>query len=239
MEIFWEAIARYNSATWWVQLVVIVAAVVLTLRLGKVPTPRMKLVMKLFLALVSLWIAVVYTLVFGHERSYASVSAIFWVMIAGTWVIDALINYTDFEPTHRSKALAAFLYILPLAYPVISIARGMEYPMVITPLMPCSVAAFMTAILLSFSKRANLFAVLFICHWSVIGLSKAVIFRVPEDFILAGAMIPAMYIFFHDYIENNVKGESKPTPLTLKILLLILCSIMSIFFLWKIFEYLP
>ena len=57
--------------------------------------------------------------------------------------------------------------------------------------MPCSVALYTIGLLLAFSKRVNLFVILFLCHWSLIGLSKVYFFGIPEDLLLAGALVPA------------------------------------------------
>ena len=60
MDIFWSTIAGYNSSTWFLQLIIVIAGVFLTGLLLKKPTPRVKLAMKLYLLFLYLWIAVVY-----------------------------------------------------------------------------------------------------------------------------------------------------------------------------------
>ena len=49
MDIFWSTIAGYNSSTWFLQLIIVIAGVFLTGLLLKKPTPRVKLAMKLYL----------------------------------------------------------------------------------------------------------------------------------------------------------------------------------------------
>ena len=46
MELFWQTIADYNTMTWPVQALIVLAAVVLTARLYLRPTHRVKTAMK-------------------------------------------------------------------------------------------------------------------------------------------------------------------------------------------------
>ena len=61
MEIFWRTIAYYNSATWILQIVVILIGIVLTALLIKKPRPWVKMGMKLyihgFLLYITIYIA--------------------------------------------------------------------------------------------------------------------------------------------------------------------------------------
>ena len=34
------------------------------------------------------------------------------------------------------------------------------------------------------------------CHWALIGLSKVYFFGIPEDYLLACSIVPALYLFF-------------------------------------------
>ena len=61
------------------------------------------------------------------------------------------------------------------------------------------VCVFTIGLLLFFSKNINMFIVLFLTHWSLIGLSKTYYFNIPEDFLLASASVPALYLFFKEY----------------------------------------
>ena len=76
MEIFWNTIARYNAATWPWQIAIVAAAAVLTVLLYLRPTQNVKRAMKLFLAGLNAWIAVVYYLVWCGQRSHSDVLAL-------------------------------------------------------------------------------------------------------------------------------------------------------------------
>ena len=48
---------------------------------------------------------------------------------------------------------------------------------------------------------------MFRCHWALIGLSKVYFFGIPEDYLLACSIVPALYIFFREYIRSNEVGK--------------------------------
>ncbi len=119
--------------------------------------------MKLYLIFLNVWIASVYYMIYCEPRSYNSALAGFWGIMAIFWIYDLKVNYTPFDRTHKHTALAVLLCMLPLAYPLFSIIRGMSFPMMTSPVMPCSVAVFTIGLLLAFSKRVNIFLVMFLC----------------------------------------------------------------------------
>ena len=68
-----------------------------------------------------------------------------------------------------------------------------------------------------------MFLVLFLCHWSLIGLSKTYFFQIPEDFLLASATIPGLYLFFREYFLNNLHADTKPKAKYINWLLITVC----------------
>lgn len=230
MEIFWNTIARYNAATWPWQIAIVAAAAVLTVLLYLRPTQNVKRAMKLFLAGLNAWIAVVYYLVWCGQRSHSDVLALFWGIMAVIWLYDLYADFTRFERTSRPNGFALLLYLMPLAYPLFSLARGLSFPMMTMPVMPCSVAVFTLGLLLAFSKRVNLFVVLFLCHWALIGFSKVYFFGIPEDLLLACALLPALYRFFSEYVDTHFHGQTKPDVRIMKGLLAVMCTALGIFF---------
>ena len=139
------------------------------------------------------------------------------------WIYDLIVDYTPFELNHKHKKLAVLLCFLPLAYPLFSVARGMDFPMMTSPVMPCSVAVFTIGLLLAFSQRVNLFLILFLCHWALIGFTKTYFFQIPEDFLLASATIPGLYLFFREYFLNNLHADTKPKAKYINWLLITVC----------------
>ena len=228
MEIFWKTIGLYNAATWEWQLGIILIGIILTVLLTRNPQPWVKNGMKIYLIAVYLWISVIYYYIYCAERSYNEVMALFWAIMAILWGWDALSGYTTFERTRKYDWLAYFLFARPFIYPLISMARGLTFPEITSPIMPCSVVVFTIGLLLFFSKNINMFIVLFLTHWSLIGLSKTYYFNIPEDFLLASASVPALYLFFKEYFANNLHTGSKPNAKYVNLLLILVCVAIGI-----------
>ena len=121
-----------------------------------------------------------------------------------------------FERTHKYDLLSYVLLAMPFIYPLVSLARGLSFPEMTSPVMPCSVVVFTIGLLLLFAQKVNMFLVLFLCHWSLIGLSKTY-------FLLASATIPGLYLFFREYFLNNLHADTKPKAKYINWLLISVC----------------
>ena len=142
MEIFWRTIAYYNSATWLLQIIVILIGIVLTALLISKPRPWVKMGMKIYMIGLYSWISIVYYFLYCEERSYNGVMAMFWGVMAIIWIWDAITGYTTFERTHKYDLLSYVLLAMPFIYPMVSLARGLSFPEMTSPVMPCSVVVF-------------------------------------------------------------------------------------------------
>ena len=78
--------------------------------------------------------------------------------------------------------------------------------------------------------RANIVLATFLCHWALIGFSKVYFFGIPEDFLLACSVVPALFLFFRRYIRNRACESTKPSPRVLNALLAVLCAVIGVFF---------
>ena len=230
MNIFWETIAQYNAGTWIYQLIITLVGLWLTYSLFHHPTPAKKKGMKLYLIFINAWVAVVYYHIYCDPRSYSNALALFWGIMCFFWIYDLIVDYTPFELNHKHKKLAVLLCFLPLAYPLFSVARGMDFPMMTSPVMPCSVAVFTIGLLLAFSQRVNLFLILFVCHWALIGFTKTYFFQIPEDFLLASSAVPGLYLFFKEYIAANLHTATHLKARLVNITLLVVCGAISLLF---------
>ena len=230
MNIFWETIAQYNAGTWIYQLIITLVGLWLTYSLFHHPTPAKKKGMKLYLIFINAWVAVVYYHIYCDPRSYSNALALFWGIMCVFWIYDLIVDYTPFELNHKHKKLAVLLCFLPFAYPLFSVARGMDFPMMTSPVMPCSVAVFTIGLLLAFSQRVNLFLILFLCHWALIGFTKTYFFQIPEDFLLASSAVPGLYLFFKEYIAANLHTATHLKARLVNITLLVVCGAISLLF---------
>lgn len=223
MNIFWETIALYNSATWIYQIIIMVFGLILTLMLLYYPRRWVKIGMKIYLIAIYLWISIIYYHIYCAPRSYNNVMSVFWGILAAAWIWDLITGYTRFERNSKYNKLSCLLLVMPFLYPLFSCLRGLSFPEITSPVMPCSVVVFTIGLLLLFSRRVNLFIILLLCHWSMIGLSKTYFFKIPEDFLLACAAVPALYLFFKEYYLCDLKEDTKPKSKYINWLLIALC----------------
>lgn len=224
METFWRTIGLYNSATWIGQLLIMAVGILQTIWLIKKPGRWSIICMKIFLIAIYIWIAIVYFHIYCAERGYNNIMTIFWILLAISWIWDLFNGYTTFKRNYKYTKTACLLLFMPFMYPVVSLLRGMTFPYITSPVMPCSVVVFTIGLLLMFSRKINLFIVLLLCHWSVIGLSKTIFYNIPEDYLLVSASIPAIYIFFRDYyLTNNDHTITKPQTKYIKWLFAAIC----------------
>ena len=226
MEALWNSMAAYNAATWPWQLAFMAVAAVLTLILLFRPCTWAKIAMKVYMVAVSLWIAFVYYMKFGSGREYSSVLTIFWCMMAAAWAYDLVTHFSTFQKNGRYLPWGIVMLLLPLAYPLVSVSRGLEFPGITTPMIPSAVAMYMLGMLMTFSGRINFFALIFIFQWSVIALSKIVLFDIPEDILLAAACLPSMFIFFKEAVDAD-KMEHKPSVKAVSALILLVAVLIG------------
>ena len=224
-EIFWDSIACYNEATWLWQIVITVTGALLALVLWFRPATWVKITTKVFMVFISLWIAFVYYMGYASGRDYSNVMTIFWCMIAASWIYDLATHFSSFQKSGKYSIWGIVMLLLTLAYPLVSLMRGLEFPHITTPVIPSAVALYMLGMLMTFNRKINFFAFLLILHWSVIAMSKISIFNIPEDSILAAACIPSLVIFF----RNVIKGSDvlKPSSRTVSLLVLAVAMVLA------------
>lgn len=221
MENFWGTIIYYNTSTWVVQYLIAAVAFVLTsLLLRKSVKPWVKMAMKIFMMLLYMWIAIFYYLASYDYSNHYDVMAVFWGIMAATWLWDAITGYSTFRRTHKYDAVAYLLLAMPIVYPLISLARGLVFPEITSVVMPSSVVVFTLGILLLFACKVNLLLILFLCHWSLIGLTKTFVYEIPEDFLLALSALPALYILFRENFLPDLTVETKPSAKHINYLLI-------------------
>ena len=228
METFWNTIAQYNEGTWMAQGLITLAGIVLTVLLYSHPALWVKRTMKAYMVFINGWIAAVYYMTYGGTRSYHYILAIFWGILALIWLWDLITGYTPFERNRKYGYLVAVLYAMPFLYPLLSWVRGMEFPMMTTPVMPCSVAVFTIGLLLGFSRKVNLLIILFLCHWALISFSKIYVYQIPEDVLLAASTVPAIYLFFKNYFDQNLHKATKPSARFMNGFLVTICVLIGV-----------
>ena len=120
------------------------------------------------------------------------------------------------------------MLLLPLVYPLLSVARGLTFPEITTPMLPSGVALYMLGVLMAFNRKINFFAFIFVVHWALIAISKIVLFSIPEDILLAAACLPAMAIFFRQAAEKADPEGHKPSRLMMNILIFMVVLLIAV-----------
>ena len=113
METFWNTIAQYNESTWWAQILITAAGILLTALLYRRPTVWTKRSMKIYMVFLNGWIALVYYAMYCDTRNYHYVLSAFWGTVALIWLWDLFTGYTPFERNPKYPMLAGVLYAMP------------------------------------------------------------------------------------------------------------------------------
>lgn len=224
---FWSCVSAYNTDTWILQIAWVVLGIFLTGTLYFRPVPAIRGAMKVYMAGLNFWVAVIYYHLYGMGGVYDDMQTLFWIIMGGIWLYDLRVGHASLDLTGRHSRFALPLLAMPLVYPLLSLALGRSLPAIVSPLMPCSVAFFTIGVMRAFSKRVNIVLAMFLCHWALLGFSKVPVLGLPEDYLLAACAVPAIYLFARDYIRKHAGRDSKPSPRVLAILLLLLCAVIS------------
>lgn len=235
MSTFWNTIAEYNAATWPVQLLLIILAIVVPVLLVVFPSRSSTIVAKIYIMVLHAWISVAYYAIYCEARSYSNVLGIYWGILSLAWIKDLLQNDTRFALRNKNRLFGVFVILLPLVYPFASIMRGLSFPHITTPVMPCTVAIYTIGLLLLFASRVNIFIVLLLLNWAMIGVTKTWYFGIPEDIILVLTSIPALYIFFREYFALDQQIGTKPGAGYIKALLLLVSLGVCVALCWVLF----
>ena len=90
METFWNTIAQYNESTWWAQILITAAGILLTALLYRRPTVWTKRSMKIYMVFLNGWIALVYYAMYCDTRNYHYVLSL---RILGNRRIDLAVGF--------------------------------------------------------------------------------------------------------------------------------------------------
>ena len=190
---FFEVFRRYNEADWPAQLLLLVgglAALALTFRSGG-PSAR---AVGAILALLWLWMGVVYHIVFFAAINPAAIifGSLFvaqGLLFAWFGVWSARLKFSP--PRDASGVTGALLIAYALVvYPVIGLIIGHRYPAAPTFGLPCPTTIFTFGLLLWIREPVPRSLVIIPALWAVIGSTAALRLGVPQDYglFVAGAV---------------------------------------------------
>lgn len=193
-EQFFQVFARYNTAVWPAQIILVMLAV-LSLFLAFRSEPWAGKAIVSILAALWAWMAVAYHWAFFSEINPAArVFGAFFLLEAAVllWVglgNDAL----RFEPRRDLVGVtgAVLVTYALVIYPLIGIALGHRYPAQPTFGLPCPTTIFTMGLLVWAKPRVPWAPLVIPLVWSVIGMTAVFYFGVFEDAMLPVATFSA------------------------------------------------
>ena len=189
-EQFLRVFADYNRAVWPAQLLLYSAAVIVIFIAAK-KRPHSETVIAAILALLWLWMGVIYHLLFFSAINKAAYA------FGALFVVEALLFFAlavrKAAPTFRLRAnvygacaAALFTYAL-IVYPALRHLSGHVYPAAPTFGLPCPTVIFTFGVLLCAEREVPTRLLLIPLAWSVIGTTAAASLGMTEDYGLTAA----------------------------------------------------
>ncbi len=233
-EIFWRTLGAYNTDTWVYQIFMVAVGAALTLSLFAKQTNLRYALMKLYMAFVCAWIAIVYYMLYCPSRGYGEILAVFWGFMSVLWACKIFSKNPEIKVSLNIVSLV--LLLGPLIYPIVSKFLGRSFPEITAPIMPCSVAVFSVGLILCFEKHINLILAMMLLHWSLLAVPKTHLYGIVEDYFLALCTVPALYMFSKNYMLQIAREKTKPSAKVLDAFLISLCVALGVFFAAMILE---
>jgi hypothetical protein len=210
-EAFFEVFARYNTAVWPLQWVLLACGVGAA---GAAVSHRLawQRAALLVLAALWLWMAVVYHLLFfSRINPLAFVFAAVFVLQAVLLVWTAWRWKQENAPASWGTSATAFSLVLfaCVAYPLLGYSWGHRFPAVPTFGTPCPTTIFTLGVLLLL-PRPPLLTFLVPMLWAATGTSAALHLGVPQDFGLpAAALLAGLAIFYRGHLTRHARLQAR------------------------------
>jgi hypothetical protein len=182
---FLNVIRDYNLAVWPMQFVLYLLSLLIVYLLIRKSTFSNKLI-NLILALLWLWMGIVYHLLFFITINKAAYVFGFFTILQGLifvyeGVFRKKLSYTLHSDLYGWTGMVFIVYALVI-YPLIGYFSSHSYPYAPTFGLPCPTTIFTFGMLLVADKRISLWVLTIPILWAIIGTSAAVNFGIREDF---------------------------------------------------------
>jgi hypothetical protein len=209
-ETFWNQIGAYNEATFPMQIVMVIVAVVMTYLVFAKPSTKTSTIMKAFLSFVFAW-NLIYFLIFAKSPIATFVGAPLFVIVAILFAADIFTKKIEFKlpDTMWQKYLTIFWILLVFLYPAIGFTLGHYYPKTCTPMMPCPLTVFAIALVTAALPKVDKKVYVFLLLWALMGLPKCLgALECHEDCILFGAGVYGLIMLIRGWkvIGKNHRG---------------------------------
>jgi hypothetical protein len=200
---------EYNEATLPVQIVMIVAAIVLTYFVFTKTSNRANTVIKIFLTFAFAWNGIVFFLIFASSIISMFASALF-IIIAVLFAVDIFRKKIQFRfpVTGWQRYLTVFWILLVFLYPVIGMALGHYYPETCMPVAPCPLTVFAIALVAAAIPYVDRVTYIFLLPWAFLGLPKCMgALDCYEDCVLFAAGFYGLVVLIINW--KNIKRRKR------------------------------
>jgi hypothetical protein len=200
-ETFWNQMGAYNEATFPVQIIMIIAAAVLTYLVFAKTSAKVNTLMKIFLSFAFAWNGIVFFLIFAWSVASAFFSALF-IIVAILFAMDIFKKKIEFRfPIMKwQKYLTVFLILLVFLYPVIGTALGHSYTKTCMPMAPCPLTVFAIALVAAAIPQVDRKVYAFLLLWAIMGLPKCLgALDCYEDCILFAAGVYGLVLLVKNW----------------------------------------
>jgi hypothetical protein len=201
-EAFWTQVAAYNEATIPFQVILVIAAVILTYLVYAKPSPKTDTWMKAFFALAFAWNGVVFLLIFVKNPISTFFGAPLFIILAILFALDIFTKRTAFRfPDTRWRIVLTSLWVLLVfLYPLLGLPLGHTYPRMLTPVMPCPLTVFAIAWVAAAEPKVDRKLFILLLPWALAGLPKCLgALDCYEDCILFAAGVYGLILLIKDW----------------------------------------
>jgi hypothetical protein len=171
---FWNRVATYNTATWPVQVVMIIAAIYLTYRVFAKPGSATDVWMKAFLAFAFAWDGIVLFLVFLRNPISMFTGVPLFIIVSVLLIVDIFAKKTRFKLPEGKwmRGLSIVWVLLAALYPLLGWPLGHTWPQVLLPLFPCPLTVFAIALVAATVPDTDKKVFIALLPWALMGLPK-------------------------------------------------------------------
>jgi hypothetical protein len=210
---FFAVFAAYNSAIWPVQLL-LAGLGVLVVGVALRPRPWSGRVASWILALLWIWMGLVYH--FGFFRAINPAAGFFAAGFVLEGVLLAVVGGVRgrldvrFQPTPQGLGGALLVGYALIGYPLLASLLGQQFPATPTFGLPCPTTIFTLGVLLWLQRPAPVFLLIIPLAWSVIGTAAALQLDVREDFGLLVAAVLTVVLRFVPRVGLSTLERGRP-----------------------------
>ena len=209
---WWETVGAYNVAVFPMQIVVVLAAVMLTYFVFTGTGEKSDKLMKVYLSLMCAWNGLVFFLFYGRRLPGTILGAPLFILAAILFAWDVRAGRTKFllPEVHWQRYITGFLILLSFLYPLVGLFFGHVYPESCTfGVMPCPTTVFALALLSAALPKVDIKVYSLLLIWALPALGKCLgALDLYEDCVLFWAGVYALFMLIRTWFVERSARET-------------------------------